>query len=193
MAVWGIYVPFTDAGPRDGYKGCVMKTKRILIFGLLSAIHLSAREIRNPAIDYAQFAKLTAELQPVRAKHRVSEEEFLKMASEPGTVILDARSADKFGKIHVKGALHLAFTDFTGDALQKVIPDKATRILIYCNNNFDNEPVDLARKTASVALNVQTFINLHAYGYTNVYELGPLLDVNTTKIPFERSAALPSR
>ena len=34
-----------------------------------------------------------------------------------------------------------------------------------------------------VALNIQTFVNLHAYGYTNVYELGPLLDVKTTRIP----------
>jgi hypothetical protein len=38
-----------------------------------------------------------------------------------------------------------------------------------------------------VALNIQTFINLHAYGYNNVYELGPLLDVKATKIPFEGS------
>ncbi len=41
------------------------------------------------------------------------------------------------------------------------------------------------RKTASVALNVQTFVNLHAYGYTNVRELGLLLDVKSTRIPFE--------
>ena len=38
-----------------------------------------------------------------------------------------------------------------------------------------------------MALNVQTFVNLHAYGYTNVRELGPLLDVKTTRIPFEGS------
>lgn len=165
-----------------------MKTKRMLIPGFLSVIHLTAAEIKNPAVDYGGFVKLTEKLQPVRETHRVTEDEFIKMAGEPGTVVLDARSADKFGKIHVKGALHLAFTDFTEDALKKVIPDKATRILIYCNNNFENEPVNLARKSVEVALNIQTFINLHAYGYTNVYELGPLLDVKTTRIPFEGTA-----
>ncbi len=170
-----------------------MKTKHILILGLLSALPLIAEDLQNVAIQYAGFRKLTQELEPVRAKNRVSEEDFLKMAGEPGTVILDARSQDKFDAIHAKGALHLALTDFTAEALQKLIPDKTTRILIYCNNNFKNEPVNFASKSVVVALNIQTFINLHAYGYKNVYELGPLLDVKTTRIPFEGTAVLPSR
>jgi phage shock protein E len=168
-----------------------MKTTRLLILGLLAASRLFAEEIPNPAIQYAGFAKLTRELEPIRAKNRVSEEDFLKMAAEPGTVIFDARSTDKFNRIHVKGALHLAFTDFTADALQKVIPDKSTRILIYCNNNFDKDPVGFASKVEIVALNIQTFINLHAYGYKNVYELGPFLDVKTTRIPFEGNSVIP--
>lgn len=170
-----------------------MKTKHLLILGFLSALQLAAEEIKNPAIEYSEFAKLTQQLEPIRTKNRVSEEDFLKMAAAPGTVVFDARSTDKFERIHVKGALHLAFTDFTADALQKVIPDKTTRILIYCNNNFDKDPVGFARKTAEVALNIQTFINLHAYGYTNVYELGPLLDVKITRIPFEGTSVLPVR
>jgi 3-mercaptopyruvate sulfurtransferase SseA len=105
-----------------------MKTKRILILGFLSAFQLVAGEIKNPAIDYSGFAKLTQKLEPIRANNRISEDDFLKMAGEPGTVIFDARSTDKFERIHVKGALHLAFTDFTEEALQKVIPDKTTRI-----------------------------------------------------------------
>jgi 3-mercaptopyruvate sulfurtransferase SseA len=153
---------------------------------MLLMLHpLVAKEIQNPAIQYSGFAKLTKELEPVRAKNRVSEEDFIKMAVEPGTIVLDARSHDKYDAIHVKGALHLAFTDFTDEALRKIIPDKTTRILIYCNNNFKNEPVNFAAKSIVVALNIQTFINLHAYGYENVYELGPLLDVKSTKIPFE--------
>ena len=30
-----------------------------------------------------------------------------------------------------------------------------------------------------------TIAALATYGYTNIYELGPLLDVKTTKLPFE--------
>jgi hypothetical protein len=112
------------------------------------------------------------------------------MAEEEGTVILDTRSRAKYEKLHVKGAIHLNFSDFTQEALEKLIPDKATRVLIYCNNNFDGEPVLFAGKFAPVALNIPTFINLHAYGYRNIYELKPLLDVNTTKIPFGGSSVL---
>jgi phage shock protein E len=170
-----------------------MNTKHSLILGLLTVLPLIAEEIKNPAIDFSGFRMLTLELESVRAKNRVSEEEFLKMLGEPGTVILDARSQDKFDAIHAKGALHLALTDFTEEALQKLIPDKTRRILIYCNNNFENEPVNFASKSFVVALNIQTFINFNAYGYKNVYELGPLLDVKTTRIPFEGTTVLPIR
>lgn len=171
-----------------------MKTFLSILFpALLSTAALLAQQIPNPLIDYAAFARLTNELQPVREKNRITEEQFIRMSAEPKTVILDARSKDRFDHIHVKGALHLAFTDFTEDALRKLIPDKSTRILIYCNNNFDNEPVHFASKSPAVALNIQTFVNLHAYGYTNVRELGPLLDVKTTHIPFVRSDVLPIR
>ncbi len=150
---------------------------------------LTAEAPDNPQIQYAAFAKLTTELEKVRKEHRLSEEDFLKIAKEPGTVILDARSRDKFDGLHIRGAVHLAFTDFTEEALHKLIPEKTTRILIYCNNNFRNSPVLFASKLAEVALNIQTFVNLHAYGYKNVYELGPFLDVKTTRISFEGTAA----
>lgn len=152
---------------------------------------LAAEEPQNPAIRYDRFVDLTLRLELVRERNRLSEEAFLRLSTEPGTVILDARSRDKFEAIHVKGAVHLAFTDFTEETLRKLIPDKTTRILIDCNNNFENEPVNFAAKTISVALNISTFINLHAYGYTNVRELGPLLDVRTTRIPFEGTSVSP--
>lgn len=171
-----------------------MKTSLCILFpAFLATAAIHAEPIPNPAINYDEFARLTVQLQPVREKNRITEDQFIQMSTEPGTVILDARSKDRYDRIHVKGAVHLAFTDFTEEALRKAIPDKTTRILIYCNNNFENEPVDFARKCVVVALNVQTFVNLHAYGYTNVRELGPLLDVKTTRIPFEGSSVLRAR
>ena len=156
-----------------------------LLYNLPFIVSALAAELPNPEINYSGFVVLSEKLSPVREEHRVSEEKFIAMAAEPGTVILDARSKDKYENIHIKGAIHLAFTDFTAEALKKVIPNKATRILIYCNNNFKNEPVNFASKGFNVALNIQTFINLHAYGYENVFELAPLLDLKSTKIRFE--------
>jgi len=96
----------------------------------------------NPNIDFSGFMKLAAKLEPVRQANRVGEDEFLRMMGEPATVVLDARTPDKFANIHIKGALSLPLTDFTDEALARAIPDKATRILIYCNNNFANEPAN---------------------------------------------------
>jgi hypothetical protein len=108
------------------------------------------------------------------------------MAAQRGTIILDARSAQKFSLLHVKGAKNLSLPDITEDELAKMIPSKSTRILIYCNNNFLNEPAAFPSKALDAALNVYTMNVLFAYGYTNVYELGPLLDIRKTIIPFER-------
>ncbi len=159
--------------------------KTILLFSSLSLAVSALAEPPNPGIDYSGFVLISQKLDPVREARRVSEEKFIEMAAGPGTVILDARSKDKFDNIHIKGAIHLALTDFTDEALRRTIPDKTTRILIYCNNNFKNEPANFPSKRIEVALNIQTFINLHTYGYENVFELAPLLDVKTTKIPFE--------
>ncbi len=153
-------------------------------------MNLAKADDGNPNIDYPAFLEISEEVHALRAKRRVSENKFIEMSKEGGTVILDTRSKDKYGKLHVKGAIHLNFSDFSEGALEKLIPDKNTRILIYCNNNFDNEPELLVTKFAPVALNIPTFINLHAYGYKNVYELKPLLDINTTRIPFAGSSTL---
>ena len=105
--------------------------------------------------------------------------------NEPGVVLLDARSASMFKLRHIKGAVNLPFTDFSVASLAAVLPTKNSRVLIYCNNNFLGAPVSMFSKVASASLNLSTYTSLEAYGYDNINELGPLLDVNKTKIPFE--------
>ncbi len=107
------------------------------------------------------------------------------MATEPGTVIFDARSDDKYARLHIAGAKHLSFPEITADELAKIFPAKSTRILIYCNNNFLNAPRSFATKAAPASLNIHTFNTLFNYGYTNVYELGPLIDIRKAKLKFE--------
>lgn len=158
--------------------------KSFLIVLALTAT-LQAEGIENPQIDFRAFAEKTKEAESLRSQRRIDEATFLKMGAEPNTIILDLRSTDKFRAIHVKGAKHLAYTDITETSLTKLIPDKNTRILIYCNNNFTGEERNFAAKT--VALNIPSYITLHAHGYKNIYELGPLLNIKTTKIPFEGS------
>jgi hypothetical protein len=130
------------------------------------------------------------------------------MSKEPGVIILDTRSTFRYERIHVKGAKHLSFTDFTQNNLAEVIPSFETIILIYCNNNFDGNQTDFASKVAMpitssgsiitaqfnaqekplmMALNIPTYVNLYGYGYHNVYELNELVNVNDPRINFEGS------
>lgn len=153
-------------------------------------------------VDYDDFKNLVSELEKQRQNHLVSLDVFLKMSKEENVVILDSRTDFRFNRKHLKGAIHLDFTDFTEDNLLKLIPDTNTKILIYCNNNFDGDPIDFASKMAKpktnietqilsnrkpimLALNIPTHINLSGYGYKNIYELNELVNVNDPRITFE--------
>ncbi len=176
------YGALTTGGAARGIVCCM---KAILVSLLaLSSLAAAADRIPNRLIDYPQFQLIAAQVAPVREQHRITEDQFLAMSSEPGTVVLDARSADKYAMRHIKGAVNLPFTDFTVESLARAIPEKTTRILIYCNNNFNGAPRSLTAKSAPASLNISTYIALATYGYQNVFELGPLLDVRTTKLPF---------
>jgi rhodanese-related sulfurtransferase len=163
-------------------------------------------------VSFEDFKGLVAEVEAHRASRLIDLNTFLKMSKEPGVIVLDSRSAFRFDRIHIKGAKHLAFTDFTQDNLAKVIPSFDTTILIYCNNNFDGNQTDFASKVAlpipkptndvatqfavqskplMMALNIPTYINLYGYGYRNVYELHELVNVKDRRIEFEGSIVAP--
>jgi phage shock protein E len=159
----------------------------VAMAGASQVLHADGASLRNPSIDMAAFLRTTQAAAEHRRTRRLTEEEFLRMSRDPGTVVLDARSREKYDELHVKGALHLSFPDITYESLARLIPDKGTRVLIYCNNNFRNAERPFPTKKASASLNLSTYVTLYDYGYRNVYELGPLLDLETSRLPFERS------
>ena len=161
----------------------------MLMAGLTAADTVDA-QTRGPAnalIDDAGFFRDVLEAQRLRATRRVTEAEFIRMASEPGTVVLDVRSSQFYAMRHVAGAVNLSFTEFTKDALARVIPTRNTRVLIYCNNNFVGAPESMATKAPSAALNLSTYTSLVSYGYRNVVELGPEIHVARAKLVFAGS------
>jgi 3-mercaptopyruvate sulfurtransferase SseA len=164
--------------------------KSILLVGLLAAIAtpvLANEPILNRLIDYQAFQKIVVESGQERESKRLTEAEFLDMLAKSDVIVLDARSSSRYALLHIKGAVNLPFTEFTEATLASIIPSKNTQVLIYCNNNFEGSPIAFASKAPSASLNLATYTSLKSYGYTNVYELGPLLDVATTKIPFAGS------
>ena len=74
-------------------------------------------------------------------------------------------------------------------SLKKTFPDKNTRILIYCNNNFRNSEIAFASKLPTASLNLSTFIALYNYGYKNVYELAPRIDPVKSKLTLVSSTS----
>lgn len=162
--------------------------KHVLFAAILLAafaIGVNAQQasgLYNPSIDMDGFLKVSQDAAEHRSTRRLTEEQFIAASKEPGVVILDARSSEKFNELHIAGAINLSFPDITVESLAKDLPDKATKILIYCNNNFENEPSAFPTKVAPASLNLSTYISLYTYGYRNVYELGPLLNAKTTKL-----------
>ena len=145
----------------------------------------------NPAIDMDGYLKVAQEAAKHRTTHRVTEDDFIKMSQEKGTIVLDARSKEMYDLLHVEGAINLSFPNIDIESLKKTLPDKEARILIYCNNNFTDptKPAGqglparaFASKMPAASLNISTFISLYTYGYKNVYELAPLVKPETTKL-----------
>jgi phage shock protein E len=163
-----------------------------LILAIACAAAPLAAQPRNPQIDYPGFQRLAAEVAGQRDARLISHARFREMARDPRVLILDARSADAFAAGHIQGAVNLPFTDFTAETLAAAIgPNRDRPILIYCNNNFRNNAPPVMRKLITVALNIQTFINLVGYGYRNVYELNEVVDFNDPQVGWVRGPAQP--
>lgn len=163
----------------------------MLVLALLAS-PAAAQELTpssNPQVDYAGFSQLVKDLGPVREAHRLPWAEFAKRTRAKGAVLLDARSATAFARGHLDGAVNLPFSDFTPEALREVLGDDPGRpIYIYCNNNFTDHRAPIALKAAPLALNIPTFINLHGYGYRNVWELGGLISMADPEVGWVSSA-----
>lgn len=192
-----------------------MTVRRIAVLAVLLAASLAVAQTRSypkAKVSYDDFKGLVAEVEKHRESRLVDLDTFLKMSKREGAVILDTRSAFRYERIHVKGARHLSFTDFTQENLRTVLPTLETTVLIYCNNNFEGNQTDFASKVAMprpaeaagrqfatqerprmMALNVPTYVNLYGYGYRNVFELDELVDVRDPRIEFEGTIVGPGK
>ena len=159
-----------------------MRTLFLALAPVLVAAAAPAMAQTNPQIDYPAFQALTASVAPARAARLLAFDAFKAEAAKPGTLLLDARSKDAFARGHIAGAVNLPLTDFTAESLAALVganPDRP--ILIYCNNNFSNHQSPVPLKSAALALNIQTFINLVGYGSPNVRELADVVDFTDPK------------
>jgi hypothetical protein len=157
------------------------------------------------ACDSKSFLEFATKAEQYRKDRLLSAQKFAKLAKLPDTIVLDARDEEAHKLLRVKGSINLPYTSFSEHSLSKAIPSKQTRILIYCRNNiktapFENEldrllnqnlkgPLPFGApeiaKAPAAGLNIPTYITLFIYGYTDVWELDPIVDPNNTPIEFE--------
>ena len=158
------------------------------LFSVLAACLLSLACLAQDSltVDYDGFLAMTEEVEAYRQNRLLPIDAWNQYSKEPNTIILDTRSKKAYDAIHIRGAVHLNFSDFTKETLAEAIPSKDTRILIYCNNNVISNNAMFFNKFTPLALNIPTFINLYGYGYTNIYELADYLPEGDARFDFVR-------
>ena len=174
--------------------------RSVLAFTLASAVaslaappvHAAAKPAAAapavPQINFSEFRRLTADVEPYRQTRLIDWPAFLAAATDPDVLILDARSERQFAAGHIAGAVNVPLPEFSVERLAEVIGRQDRPILIYCNNNFINDRPPVMSKAGPVALNIPTFIHLVAYGYRNIRELDGLIDLEDPRIPWVTSA-----
>ena len=92
----------------------------------------------------------------------VSMAEGLEIAkNNPDAIIVDVRRDDEYKAGHIPGAVLLTMETITAETATRVLPDKNQMILIYCRSG---------RRSKMAAQ------NLLDLGYTNLIEIGGILD-----------------
>src|SRR4249919_635686 len=96
----------------------------VLLAGLPTAQTVADPQdpIANPAIDMDAYLRVSQEAAQHRVTRRLTEADFLRMSQERGTIVLDARSKEKYDLLHIQGAVNLSFPDITVESLQRVLP-----------------------------------------------------------------------
>ena len=130
--------------------------KKPLLFILISILFLPSCKAKEIKLKEAK----------VNTFKSVAMEEGLKlMASDKDFVLLDVRTPEEFSSGHIPGALQLTNETFTKQEAEKLLKDKAQTIYVYCRSGRRSK---------------QSSQKLIDFGYTNVIEIGGILDYKGT-------------
>ena len=120
------------------------------------------KKIYNITVD--KKGKITMEEnQNIKLTYKsVSMDEGLKMMAESSDyILLDVRRSDEFASGHIPGAVLFTNELMTKEDAEKLLPNKNQRIYVYCRSGRRSK--DASQKLVD-------------YGYSNVIEIGGILD-----------------
>jgi len=163
-----------------------------LAFLFFYSLTLQAQIVKPSKVSIDDYEKLISEVKEHRKTRLLTLDEFNAEAKKPGVIILDARSDAMYNAKHIKGAIHITFSDFTQEALARLIPSYDTKILIYCNNNFDDDRDFFPTKMVMPeVLNIQTIQNQLKKGETETVNIVDASKENMVKPGVETIALKP--
>ncbi|MFT5779628.1 MAG: hypothetical protein ACI837_002587 [Crocinitomicaceae bacterium] len=110
----------------------------VILFALFSFTS-RAQDSDSPFVNYDQFEALVKEVRQHRKERLLNMDDFNAMSIKEGVFILDTRLKAMYDAKHIKGAVHLNFSDFTQVNLDNLFGSRDASVLIYCNNNIDEE------------------------------------------------------
>jgi rhodanese-related sulfurtransferase len=80
----------------------------------------------------------------------VNAEQALRIVLQsPKIIIIDSRHAEEFAKGHIEGAVNLLDTSTNENNLNKLVPDKTTPLLFYCNGENCLRSANAARNAVN--------------------------------------------
>jgi len=91
---------------------------------------------------------------------KLEQDKAYEQLNDEEIILLDVREVHEFDSGHIKGAILLPLGDI-GSKSEEVLPDKEAKIFVYCRSGNRS-------KTA--------VLDLIEQGYTNVYDIGGIID-----------------
>ncbi|MFK7785597.1 MAG: rhodanese-like domain-containing protein [Crocinitomicaceae bacterium] len=146
-----------------------MKKIAFLLAAITFSLTSFAQDSESPLVSFEDYENLMATVKEHRKTRLVDLNQFNQMSTKKEVFILDTRSKEMYDRKHVKGAIHLNFSDFTQANLDALFPHRNAIILIYCNNNFiDDFDMD----------NIVSDVNFASKGYSPTIDEGSLQLIN---------------
>ena len=121
--------------------------------------------------DYARHHRDALALAEIHKERLITPQQLLDMMQDPNTVLIDVRDIERYAKSHIKGAKNYSPFIFSDKEFQELVPDKETKIILYCDNGLSYIAGPPKKNMRAISLTSLAFPYLYTLGYHNLYEL----------------------
>ncbi|MHB1315170.1 MAG: rhodanese-like domain-containing protein [Christensenellales bacterium] len=115
----------------------------------------------SPKPSTVPAATMLGEAVSSEAYRTISPKQAKEMIAKEGVLLVDVRTPEEYAEGHIPGSILLPSEEITKGNFASVLPDKEAVTIVYCRSG---------RRSAIAAA------ELAKAGYTNVYDLGGIID-----------------